>query len=68
MTVSTLFSHLVWTFVAVGVFAIVGMVSLPALVIAVLGAIGFGAAGPIAGTFLHRVTSDSMRHINPRNN
>jgi hypothetical protein len=25
--------------------------------------IGFGVAGPIAGRFLYRVTSDAMRHI-----
>ena len=62
MIVSTLSSHLVWKFVAVGVFAIAGMVALPFLVKAGLGVIGFGAAGPVAGRFRYQVTSDSMRH------
>jgi len=68
MTVSTLFSHLVWKFVAVGACAVVGMVAAPLLVKAGLGAIGFGAAGPVACRFLYQVISDSMLHITLWNN
>ena len=68
MIVSTLFSHSVFKVVAVAASTTVGVVVSPMLVTAGLGAVGFSAAGPVAGRFLYQGTSDAMRHITSPDN